>query len=527
MEKHGRRRCLAVLMGAFAVGFFFAPVARCATAKDAGSVATLEKKLLASSTKTVFYRAGKTKSTAYKKWKKAKKIALSAKSLKIRKKGWYTFLVTTKSGKRKATSVYFKKKTYKIPCNNAVKQNAGWFYAEPKQDSGKSLWVKKGSTAVGSAITVYAKGNYASRIWQIEPAGGKKFRLKNANSNLYLGVSGKKAVQVAYSAKDKGQIFQAYKAGKSVYIRCELNKKYLQWTGTSLKYTKRQRKKAWQWNLTTTAQPVSYYSITNGIYPKAIEVGAAFTIGGKVKSRFTMKTLRVRVVAASGKAVLSKKVSPKSTSYDIRKVDAYIKFGTLSAGDYFYQIVAKDMTGKTTTVVNQPFTVAAVSSSLTQGSNLGKAKTLPYNSSLIAAVGHQSDGTALEKKACASFALAYCNAILYASAPSPHSYWVSESDVSCVWSKGGYTCSPTGYGSLQSVLQTAYLQLAAGKPCILNVKSSTSSEHWVCLVGYKNVTNTNALTAANFLAIDPWSGTLITVSDKYSVKNTYRLGVKN
>lgn len=512
-----------------ATGLFAAPVSLCKTVKDSDSIATLEKSMLASSTRTIQYREGKTKSISYKKWYKAKKIALSSKKLTIRKKGWYTILVTTKTGKRKVTPVYFEKQTYQIPCNNIVKLSAGWCYVEPKGSSAKSLEVKKASLTSGSNISVWEKGNAASRIWKIVPAKGKTFRLKNANSKLYLGMkkNGEKAVQVAYSKKDKGQIFRAYKAGNYVYLRCEATKKYLQWTGSSVQYSKRKRQKAWMWKLAETPRPLPGLYITDGIYPQAIQEEASFSIGGKIYSRFTMKTLQVCVVNTSGKVVLSKVVKPQSTSYSIKKVDADITFGKLAVGNYFYQIIVKDTSGRTTIVKNQPFVVTAVSSTLNSSSNLGKTKTLSYNSNLIAAVGHQSTGSSLEKKACASFALAYCNAILYGSAPSPHSYWLSERDVSCVWSKGGYTCSATGYGSQANVLQTAYMQLASGKPCILNVKSSTSAEHWICLVGYKDVTNIKNLTAANFLAIDPWDGALITVSNKYSVKNTYRLGVKS
>ena len=43
-------------------------------AKDAGSVAVLEKKMLAKSTKKISFRQGKIRSTSRKVWKKGKKI---------------------------------------------------------------------------------------------------------------------------------------------------------------------------------------------------------------------------------------------------------------------------------------------------------------------------------------------------------------------------------------------------------------------------------------------------------------------
>lgn len=148
---------------------------------------------------------------------------------------------------------------------------------------------------------------------------------------------------------------------------------------------------------------------------------------------------------------------------------------------------------------------------------------MTYDSSLISRIGHQSTGTALEKKACASYALAYCNAILSGTTPSPHSYWSSATNVDCVWSKGGYTTK--AYASEQAVLQAAAAQIEAGKPCILHVTGNTE-QHWLTVIGYKK-NNSSTFTASHLIAIDPWDGKVITVSDKYKVKSTYRLGIKS
>lgn len=526
-----RKKHLMILIVCIMLGSFFVPAsfAEGKTAKDAQSISVLEKNMLAPATVNIQYRAGRIKTVSYRKWYRAKKIAKTAKTLKIRKKGWYTLLVTTKKGKRTLLYVYFYETTYKIPGNNTVKLTSSWCYLEPKANTGKSISVKKTSLAEGAGVTLAKQGKKANPVWKVVPDGKKVFRLQNANSKLYLGMGkdGQTIVQTAYNKKDKGQLFKVYEAGNYYYIRCEKNKKYIEWDGSKVQYSKRKPKKAWQWKLVEAKQPASGAYITDGIYPKAIQEGAAFSLGGKIHSYYTIKTMRVSVVNGKGQEVLVRQISPRTVSYDIKKVDAFIKFGTLAAGNYFYQIVIKDVNGASITAVRQLFTVAVRTPNISSTTNLGKTKTISYNSSLIAAVGHQSIGTSLEKKACASFALAYCNAILNGSAPSPHFYWLSDKDVSCVWSKGGYRCSSTGYGSLNAVLQEAYRQLALGQPCILNVKSTSSSEHWVCLVGYKNVTNLNALTADNFLAIDPWNGQMITVSATYSVKNTYRLGIKN
>lgn len=532
MNNRNYRRIAVWAIGVLLLCLFWAPPKKgLAVAKDSKSVEKLEKLMMASSTKTIQYRKGKVKSASFAVWKKAKKLSLSAKKLSIKKKGWYSLLVTTRKGKQKVTTVYFSKKTYEIPCNTAVKQKAGYYYIVPKSNTAQAVEIQNASLQKGANASVWLRGDSACRSWKLESAGGSKFRLKNVNSGFYLSAAvgsakAENAVQAGYSSKNKAQIFKAYAADAGyVYLRCLGNKKYLFVNGNNLEFAARKANKAWKFRMRTSTCPSSLVTIAEGTYPSAIEQGAAFTLEGTVNSRYTMKTLTICVVDSGKKTVLSKSVNPNSCFYDIKEIDAAITFGKLSAGKYNYCIIVKDATGKSLVWVNQPFTVTP---QITTMGPKGTAsnRTLSYNTGLVQAVGHQSAGNALEKKACASYALAYCNAILNNSAPSPRSYWLSSTDVNCVWSKGGYTCSASGYGSELAVLQAAYSQIVAGKPCILHV-TGTTEQHWLCVIGYKNVSSIQMLSAANFIAIDPWDGAVITVSSKYKVKNTYRLGVKN
>ena len=503
-----------------------------AAAKDAETVPTLEKKIMAASTKTILYQKGKGKSAYSPSWKKAKKLPLTAAEISIRKKGWYSLLVKTQNGKRKVVSVYFQAKTYAIPCNTSVKQKAGYYYVVPKSDKTRVAEVQNASLSKKAKVSAGPRGDSACRIWKLEPAGGSKFRLKNINSGLYLSdtATGSKegnAVQKAYSAKNEAQIFRAYSAGGTyTYLRCLGTKKYLHMDENRLVFASRKANKTWKFKLEETTCPDSLVTISGGTYPSAIQEGAAFVLKGTVNSRYTMKTLTVRVLDSTGNAVLAKSVKPNSCTYNIKNIDAAITFGKLPAGQYTYWFAVTDTTGKETVWVNQVFSVIAPMTTMGPKGN-ASSQTLSYNSNLIQAIGHQSTGDALEKKACASYALAYCNAVLYGSAPSPRSYWISSTNVDCVWSKGGYTCSSTGYGSELAVLQAAYTQIMAGNPCILNVTGSTTDQHWLCVIGYKSVSTVQTLKADNFIAIDPWDGAVITVSDKYKVKNTYRLAIKN
>ena len=45
----------------------------------------------------------------------------------------------------------------------------------------------------------------------------------------------------------------------------------------------------------------------------------------------------------------------------------------------------------------------------------------------------------------------------------------------------------------------------------------TSGEHWICLMGYRDVDDPGNLTLANFIALDPVDGAQITASDRYSL----------
>lgn len=502
-----------------------------AAARDAKSISVVEKKMLASSTKSIQYRKGKVKSTSYRVWKKAEKISLKKSKLTIKKKGWYSLLVTTNKGKRKIEHVYFKKKIYVIPANTAIKQKSGYYFVVPKKNKAQVAEVQNASLQKGSNVSVWLRGDSACRSWKLESAGGKKFRLQNVNSGMYLtekesGAKKGNAVQTAYAAKNKAQMFEACSAGSGyIYLRCCASKQYLHVTGNNLEFTGRRAAKAWKFKMEASACPKSLVTISGGSYPSAIQEGASFSLTGFVNSRYTMKTFVVQIVNSAGKMVLAKSVNPNSCFYDIKNIDAAITFGKLAAGKYFYRITIKDLAGREAVWVNHPFTVAE---HMTTINPVGTAsnRILSYNANLIAAVGHQSTGNSLEKKACASYALAYCNAILYNSASAPQTYWMGSNDVSCVWSKGGYRCSASGYGSELAVLQEAYRQILAGNPCILHVTGSTE-QHWLCVIGYKNVESLSRLTAANLVAIDPWDGAVITVSSKYKVKSTYRLGVKN
>lgn len=512
----------AAIMGILTVGKILLPTDSQAAVKDTEYITQIEKKMLSSTTSRIQYRYGKVKSMKSSSWTNAATLSLTAKKWVVPKKGWYTLRIRTTKKKYKKLQVKVKKKTYTFACNNAVKKKAGYYYIVPKGMSAKGLTVAESSTQKAAKITVENRVDLSSFVWQLESAGGKKFRLKNVNSGLYLANGDENnpadMIQKAVNTKEKAMVFQAMPAdGKYIYIKNEGCKNYLCVEGSSAKCDKRRNNKAWKFKLVTTKKPESGAAAdASTTYPVSVVYGHSFSLKGIVTSRYVIKSLRACIVNGSGETVLEKEAAPGTNRYDLRGIDAAMTFGKLSAGSYYYRIVITDSLGTAITVVDRKFVVYIPGGSI--------SRSLVYNKNLIDIIGHQSTGTTLEKKACASYALAYCNAIIHGTTPSPHDYWLSSSNVDCVWSKGGYTTN--AYGSELQVLQAAYGQIAAGKPCILHVTGSTS-QHWVTVVGYQNVSSVNSLTANNFVAIDPWDGSVITIGSKYKVKNTYRLAYNN
>ena len=83
--------------------------------------------------------------------------------------------------------------------------------------------VKNSSMAENAAVSLWTKGDNACRMWKVKSAGGKKIRLKNENSSLYLTYhkASNSLVQKKYSKKDNNQIFSLYQgSGGSTYLKC-------------------------------------------------------------------------------------------------------------------------------------------------------------------------------------------------------------------------------------------------------------------------------------------------------------------
>ena len=115
--------------------------------------------------------------------------------------------------------------------------------------------------------------------------------------------------------------------------------------------------------LTALKKPVSNPStlkIGSGNYkPGTLMQGSSYSISGNITSNYKITSVTVGVYNSNGKATAQvKTVKPNATSYNINKVDNNIKFGSLSAGTYYFKVIAKDASGgKEKVLVNNQFTV--------------------------------------------------------------------------------------------------------------------------------------------------------------------------
>ena len=108
---------------------------------------------------------------------------------------------------------------------------------------------------------------------------------------------------------------------------------------------------------TTTTDKLS---ITGGVTIPNIKVGNVVSIRGTVTSASSnLKSVTVGVYDSNNKLVTGKTATPNAKTYNVRNLDAYVSFGDLKAGTYYYRVFATNATTTNFPVVEQKFTVSA------------------------------------------------------------------------------------------------------------------------------------------------------------------------
>ena len=101
-------------------------------------------------------------------------------------------------------------------------------------------------------------------------------------------------------------------------------------------------------------------SISGGTTIPNIKVGNVVSIRGTIASASSnLKSVTVGVYDSNNKLVTGKTATPNAKTYNVRNLDAYVSFGDLKAGTYYYRVFATNATTTNFPVVEQKFTVSA------------------------------------------------------------------------------------------------------------------------------------------------------------------------
>ena len=126
---------------------------------------------------------------------------------------------------------------------------------------------------------------------------------------------------------------------------------------------------------TTTTDKLS---ITGGVTIPNIKVGNVVSIRGTVTSASSnLKSVTVGVYDSNNKLVTGKTVAPNAKTYNVRNLDAYVNFGDLKAGTYYYKVIASNAANTNVAVVNQKFTVSDGSTTTTDKLSITGGVTIP------------------------------------------------------------------------------------------------------------------------------------------------------
>ena len=126
---------------------------------------------------------------------------------------------------------------------------------------------------------------------------------------------------------------------------------------------------------TTTTDKLS---MTGGVTIPNIKVGNVVSIRGTVTSASSnLKSVTVGVYDSNNKLVTGKTVTPNAKTYNIRNLDAYVSFGSLKAGTYYYKVIASNAANTNVAVVNQKFTVSDGSTTTTDKLSMTGGVTIP------------------------------------------------------------------------------------------------------------------------------------------------------
>lgn len=97
----------------------------------------------------------------------------------------------------------------------------------------------------------------------------------------------------------------------------------------------------------TYTTKITELTAINLVKPSVVLKGKSFSIGGVIYSDVNITKVSVTVQDANGATKISASAAPNAKSYDLKGLDAQIRFGSLAEGEYSFTIAASDSSGDT------------------------------------------------------------------------------------------------------------------------------------------------------------------------------------
>ena len=292
-----------------------------------------------------------------------KTVAPNAKTYNVRNLDAYVSFGDLKAG------TYY----YKVIASNAANTNVAVVNQKFTVSDGSTTTTDKLSIIGGVTIPNIKVGNVVSIRGTVTSASSN---LKSVTVGVYDSnnklVTGKTVAPNAktYNVRnlDAYVSFGDLKAGTYSYKVIATNATHTNFAVVNQKFTVSD-------GSTTTTDKLS---ITGGVTIPNIKVGNVVSIRGTVTSASSnLKSVTVGVYDSNNKLVTGKTVAPNAKTYNVRNLDAYVSFGDLKAGTYYYKVIASNAANTNVAVVNQKFTVSDGSTTTTDKLSIIGGVTIP------------------------------------------------------------------------------------------------------------------------------------------------------
>ena len=274
------------------------------------------------------------------------------------KGGAYMRKSTSMSSKKlvfanKGAKVIVRKEIFKTKSSTSTKQR--WYYVSYGGKTGymRANWLGK---FVYKPVAAKAKANITYRAGAGTSMKKKGAFKRNANLSIVLQCKAKGSSAVWYKVRKGSKVF--YLPGKNVTFNTnEITAPAVNNTPAPITSSDQVAS-----SLTTTTGGTNgkpEFELSEVRYPASLGESLPFSIMGKITCSEKMEKAIVNIYNNSGKVVLTNSKTVNAKTFDIKALDAGIKFGSLKPGTYKYTF-AVYVDGKKYTQISEPFKVRAL-----------------------------------------------------------------------------------------------------------------------------------------------------------------------